>query len=409
MKRITYSILVVMLGLFYSCGDDVKYVSFKLNEPVFMDAEEFRNEDKIKDIKEARTITKQGKMCFYEGYLYISEPEKGIHIIDNRDSSSPQNVGFIELQGNVDISIRNNVLYADAYVDLVYFDIANPAAPVYQGRLENAFPRALPAVDNQYGYNSNEVFGTDKGIVVGWQVVDKTERVDGNLVYEDGFVGLTTGKTGSMARFAIYKDYLYSVMNNELYIFNLQGDKPVRESNPIHVGWDAETIFSYKDNMFFGTPRGMIIYSVANPLNPVRKSELQHVYGCDPVVVENDIAYVTIWAGNNCGQSANELIIIDVSDVSNPKQIVSYTMTSPKGLGIDNGTLFVCDEGLKIFDAADPQTIMSHKLAHYEGMNGYDVIPANNVLMMIAEDGLYQYDYSDLTDIKELSKLPFGN
>ena len=88
-----------------------------------------------------------------------------------------------------------------------------------------------------------------------------------------------------------------------------------------------------------------------------------------------------------------------------PQPIVSYTMTKPKGLGIDNGTLFLCDDGLKIYNADDPQTLMANRLAHYSGMEGYDVIPYNNVLMMIAEDGIYQYDYSDLEEIRLLSKI----
>jgi len=45
-------------------------------------------------------------------------------------------------------------------------------------------------------------------------------------------------------------------------------------------------------------------------------------------------------------------------------------------------------------------------LVHYAGMDGFDVIPFEKVLMMIADDGLYQYDYSDLTKIRQLSKLP---
>jgi len=158
-----------------------------------------------------------------------------------------------------------------------------------------------------------------------------------------------------------------------------------------------------------GTPTGMLIYSVADPLKPVYQSSIQHFFGCDPVVVENDIAWVTIRSGNNCGQNSNELIVVDVKDVKSPKQIVSYTMTNPKGLGIDNGTLFLCDDGLKIFKASDPLTIMSNKLAHYKGMDGFDVIPFNKTLMMIAEDGLYQYNYSDINNIKSLSKLPIGN
>jgi len=155
-----------------------------------------------------------------------------------------------------------------------------------------------------------------------------------------------------------------------------------------------------------GTPRGMVIYSVANPLKPEYVSAISHVFGCDPVVVEDDIAYVTIHSGNFCGQNTNELLIYDVSDVRYPKLIVSYAMTNPKGLGIDNSTLFLCDDGLKIFDAKDPQTLLAKQLVHYSGMDGFDVIPFDNVLMMIADDGLYQYDYSDLNKINQLSKLP---
>ena len=155
-----------------------------------------------------------------------------------------------------------------------------------------------------------------------------------------------------------------------------------------------------------GTPTGMVIYSVADPLKPEYVRAVWHVFGCDPVVVENDIAYVTVHSGNMCGQNNNDLIIYDVSDVSDPRHIVSYAMTRPKGLGVDDGTLFLCDDGLKIFNASDPQTLMANRLAHYSGMDGFDVIPFNNVLMMIADDGLYQYDYTDLTKIHQLSKLP---
>jgi hypothetical protein len=44
-------------------------------------------------------------------------------------------------------------------------------------------------------------------------------------------------------------------------------------------------------------------------------------------------------------------------------------------------------------------------LAHYPGINAFDVIPFNKVAMMIGEDGLYQYDYTNIKDIKLLSKI----
>ncbi|MPM40922.1 hypothetical protein SDC9_87571 [bioreactor metagenome] len=192
-------------------------------------------------------------------------------------------------------------------------------------------------------------------------------------------------------------------------VFDLSKTQPEKAVENIYVGWNVETIFSYKNYMYMGTPTGMLIYSVEKPLEPKQVSSIQHVFGCDPVVVEDDIAYVTIHSGNNCGQNTNELIIIDVKDPAKPKQLVSYGMTKPKGLGIDHKTLFVCDEGLKVYNAANPLTIMANELARHEGMEGYDVIPLNNVLMMIAEDGIYQYDYSDIQNIKPLSFLPVAN
>ena len=191
-------------------------------------------------------------------------------------------------------------------------------------------------------------------------------------------------------------------------IFDLTGTIPKKAAENIYLGWNVETIFSYKDNMFMGTPTGMLIYSVTDPLKPVYVSSLQHVYGCDPVVVENDLAYITVHSGNTCGQNSNELIIADVSDVKNPKQIVSYTMTNPKGLGIDSSKLFLCDDGLKIFKIGDPQQLMTNQMAHFMDMNGYDVIASNNIVMMIADDGIYQYDYSNASFIKYLSKIPIG-
>lgn len=415
MKKLMSLICLSLICMLCGCNDDMlvrETVTYTVNKPVYMSADVFRSSVKV--TTQPEEITQQGKICFYEGYLYVSEPGKGIHIIDNRNPSSPAPVGFIELLGNADLAIRNNMLYADSYVDLIWFDISHPALPVLKNRLENVFPESYPPIEE--GLIDSEVFteaGRAKGIVVGWtqEVESHTyEYYKDELCYNDmasssNGGSSSTGVNGSMSRFGLYKDYMYVVLNNQMSIFDLSGDEPVAAAENINVGWNVETIFSYKDNMFMGTPTGMVIYSVKDPVKPEYQSSITHVYGCDPVVVEDDIAYVTVHSGNNCGQNFNELIVIDVSDVTRPQPIVSYTMTKPKGLGIDNGTLFLCDDGLKVYKADNPQTIMANRLAHYSGMEGYDVIPHNNVLMMIADDGIYQYDYSNLDKITLLSKV----
>ncbi len=406
--------LLILLG---GCSDKVtQIVTYYTNEPVFMPAEEFLGSIQVKTIPQP--IREQGKICFYEGYLFVSEPNTGIHIIDNQNPADPRSIGFIEITGNRDIAIKNNILYADAYTSLVWFDIADPANPVKSGGLENIFECAYPEPDNDLPYDYTLCReGEAKGqIVVGWTMVKREKEViydnsNGGYLMENaaGSGSGNSGVNGSMSRFGIYQDYLYTILNDYISIFSLSGEKPTYVANDRLMGWQVETIFPYKDHLFMGTPRGMLIYSVEDPARPEFISSISHVFGCDPVVVENDLAYVTIRSGNSCGQSSDELIIIDVSDVKEPKQIVSYTMKNPKGLGIENGTLFVCDDGLKVFKVEDPQTIMANLLEHYTGMDGYDVIPYNNTLMMIADDGIYQYDYSDLNNIKELSKLSIGN
>ncbi|WP_294082177.1 LVIVD repeat-containing protein [Proteiniphilum sp. UBA5384] len=422
MKKLTFLLLITGVFVLPGCKDYVdEYVTYTVNEPVFMSTAEFRS---AVDVEQPRSIEKQGKIVFYNDFLYVSQPEEGIHVIDNRDPSNPKNIAFVELLGNADMHVRNGVLYADSYVDLVWFDIDDPAKPEFKGRKEEVFPQAFPPTENGYGIDYAKSMDRSNGIVIGWKTVEKKELVrtykprwwswggvSEDMAYSSApSGGGGVGAVGSMSRFAIYQDNLYTVMSNYLGIFDLSDETPRKIGQDMYVGFDVETIFSYKNCMFMGTPTGMIIYSLEDPLKPEYQSRITHVFGCDPVVVENDIAYVTICSGTFCGQTANELIIVDVSNVKQPKHIVTYNMESPRGLGIDNGTLFVCDGGLRVYNAEDPRTIM-HKdnvLAHFKNIVGFDVIPFNNVLMMIAEDGIYQYDYSDPENIRQLSRLPVG-
>lgn len=429
MKQFNSLLFALVAIILVSCESGVtEKITYKINEPVFMTKDEFRASVKVNT--KAEEIVTLGKICFYEGYLYISEPQKGIHIIDNRNPSSPQNIGFIEVLGNADLAIRDNLLYADSFVDLVWFDITNPAAPTIKGRLNDIFPTALPIMINNYGYDYSKTYeDKDNGIVVGWTVVERTEdmkdyrgswwgwgggMLDDRMVYMaetsmNSTAGSSNGVNGSMSRFSLYDNKLYVVLNNYISIFDLSGTKPTKAGESMYIGWNVETIFSYKDNMFMGTPTGMIIYSVKDPLKPEYQSSITHAFGCDPVVVDNDLAYVTVRSGNTCGQNTNELIIVDVANVKAPKFIVSYDMVSPKGLGIDASKLFLCDDGLKIFQiTSNPRDLDDNLIKHVKGMDGFDLIPFNNTLMMIAEDGLYQYDYSNTSDIRLLSKLSFA-
>jgi hypothetical protein len=52
-------------------------------------------------------------------------------------------------------------------------------------------------------------------------------------------------------------------------------------------------------------------------------------------------------------------------------------------------------------------SLESNILKQYTNLNAKDVIPLGNLLIMVADDGIYQYDYSDPQNITQLSKIDF--
>jgi hypothetical protein len=182
--------------------------------------------------------------------------------------------------------------------------------------------------------------------------------------------------------------------------------QPQRKADQTLLTW-PETLFPYGQNLFVGSRAGMSIYNLTSPDQPVLLSTYEHINSCDPVVVNDKYAYVTLYNGDICHMDTNELQLVDISNLKSPQLYTKYPMTNPHGLGLDHNLLFICDgnDGLKIFDASNPDSISHRQLAHYPGINALDIIPYQNVAMTIGSDGLYQYDYSNLSNIKLLSKI----
>jgi hypothetical protein len=220
--------------------------------------------------------------------------------------------------------------------------------------------------------------------------------------------GSQTGTGGSMARFIINEDILYVIDQSNLHMFDIHQELSPISAGSKPIGWNIETVFIAREHLFIGSMTGMYIYSLKDPVNPEFISTYWHVTSCDPVVVEGNYAYITLRTGNICETDVNQLEIVDVHKLASPIKIKSYPMHNPHGLGIDQGILFICDgdAGLKIYDASDPLNLKANQLAHFAEINTFDVIPIQEHLIMIGEDGLYQYDYTNVKDIILLSMIP---
>lgn len=417
--------LVALATAFASCKDNcTQTVTYRGQEPIKVTLNELRSGIKTMPAQE---LENPGKIYIKDNYLFINEIKKGIHVIDNTNPAAPKIISFIQVLGNVDIAVKDNVLFADSYTDFVALDISNPKDVKEVSRTNNVFINGqVNGLWWNYNANDQTIYDAKYKLITSTQEVACEQQQNyygGPYFYNttsfdkssgSGF-GITTptstgsGTGGSSARFTIVDDRLYAVTQSDMKLFNVKNPSKPTNDGSVNLGFGIETIFPYKNMLFLGTTTGVQIWDNKVPTAPKYISRLDHARACDPVIVENDIAYVTLRSVNNfsrCGSAlANQLDIIDVSIPASPVLKKTYPMESPYGLGVDNKKLFICEgtNGLKTFDAAN--TLDIKLLQHFKNMDAYDVIPLNKTLMMIGKDGLYQYDYSNPNDLKLLSKI----
>jgi hypothetical protein len=418
LQQVFVLLLFLPALLLSSCSDDCETtVTYTVQEPVYMMRAELRNSFKING---ARMLEQPGKIYAKGNYLFINEMNEGIHIIDNSDPASPLPINFVEIPGNIDMAVKGNILYADSFIDLVAIDISNPLDVKLVSRVENIFPAYGMLVNDtasvflaEYVEKTvTEAFDSDCSGNSASRRREFFMLNDARGSYTAGgttaMTGSSAGKGGSMARFTISGNHLYTVSLTDMQLFDISNEAVPQKGQKIHMGWGIETIFPYEDKLFIGSTNGMHIYDNSNPTNPLHLSTYEHVNSCDPVVVNGDLAWVTLRSGNFCAGFTNQLEVINISNARSPKHVKTYPMQNPHGLGIDRSTLFLCEGeyGLKVFDIEDHLKVDQNLKEHFTGHDAFDVIPLGTTLLLIGKDGLYQYDYSDLNEMKLLSKIP---
>jgi hypothetical protein len=360
-----------------------------------------------------QAVVNPGKIYIKGNYIFLNEVDKGIHIIDNTNPAAPKNLAFIDLPGNVDIAVKDDILFADFYRELAAIDISDPLHAKVVKFVTGVFPERY-----YYGFTTD----TSK-VICNW--VKKTETVKYDcesgttgtfngpgVLFNSADAGLykatngsPVGISGSLARFALINDYMYAVSSDSLKIIDVAVVTNPVIANKMNLGWGIETIFPFKDKLFLGSATGMFIYSIQDPLSPVKQGTFTHVRTCDPVIADDNVAYVTLHSGGTCSGFTNQMDVLNITNLQSPQLIRSYPLTNPRGLSKDGDMLFVCDgnDGLKIFNAVTPTNISLMKQFQLPEAN--DVIAFNHIALVIAKDGLYQYDYSNPNNIKLISKI----
>src|SRR5688572_15216924 len=109
--------LLALSLLLEGCDDTCKTTrKYSYYEPKYTPLSEIRNGIKLQQVQ---PISKVGKIYIKGHLLFVNDPGKGIHIIDNQNPASPVRKSFLAIPGNYELAVKGNVLYADSYMDLV--------------------------------------------------------------------------------------------------------------------------------------------------------------------------------------------------------------------------------------------------------------------------------------------------
>lgn len=394
-----------------SCLKDTATKTYTLFTPVYQTLAEVRANIKS---NAPLPVKNPGKIFVLGNYIFLNETDKGVHIIDNSNPAAPVNKYFVSIPGNLDLAVKGNTLFADNFRDLVTLDISNPANVQVKKITEKVFSQ------RQY---ANGFLADSTKVIVDWIKKDTTVSDQPNLrwQYSEGVYSTAPqaldfsatknsapGVSGSMARFTLLNDYLYTVSESNLHVFNITTPENPVYANNIDIGWGIETIYPFKNNLFIGSQSGMFIFNTANPALPSQLSQFAHITRCDPVIADDNFAYVTLRSGTNCnGSSINELNILNIQNLGTPWLIKSYPLSNPHGLSKSGNTLFICDgsAGLKVYDAADVTNLRLLQTVH--GIEAYDIIAQNNNAIVVAKDGLYQYNYTNRSNVTLQSRISY--
>ncbi len=277
-------------------------------------------------------------MYLHDSTLYVCDLYDGIHVYTARPGDALTYRTTIPLSGNAGVAVRNDIIYANSWESIlairVYPDNSyDTAAVIHQGL------SYMPT------YNDVEYSR-------GWGC--------GTIEYDAQPVSGSPSQGSSYAVFGVIDTFLYYVDGYSIITMSIaQPQNPVVLSTT-PVSWDLETLFPTERFLFVGAATGMYVMDrISNPTSPRYIGMFSHAQACDPVVVNDTVAFVTLRGGNTCGATHDAFLSVSVADATAPYLLDEVNPRTPYGLAVRDTLVYVAKgyNGFALYSAASPSSL----------------------------------------------------
>src|SRR5690242_3383974 len=91
------SAITILVLVFSFCVKNKGYVTYTIHRPVYAIKQEVKDNARL---QEPNALKDLGNFVLYGNAMYVIEKNKGIHVVDYNNPSSPVNKGFVPIPGN---------------------------------------------------------------------------------------------------------------------------------------------------------------------------------------------------------------------------------------------------------------------------------------------------------------------
>ena len=263
-----------------------------------------------------------------DSLLLVADEMKGILIYSVPATDTPQLLQTIQLKGVRGMAMKDSTVFVGTWDGVLAYQRGN------SGTYDSvcAVYRWNCCMNSAYG----DVYYSRSPMSCG---CSEPVMYDGAGTEAEG----SGGVGGSYAVFAIIDTFLYVVDGSYLVTFSIARPDSMYRLSYIDVSWPIETLYPMETCLYIGGTNGMYIVDRTDGANPKLSGTVAHFRACDPVVVKDSTAWVTLRSGSRCGSSNDELWTVSVKDPYKPELLYTTAASTPYGLAVRDSLLYVAN------------------------------------------------------------------